>query len=336
MSNRRNHKWMNRTVLAAATSLAMLGTAQADGGARIAAGAGSALAHANAGASLTAEQRVREELLAVMTELIESGAFGTPPPQQIALDVDTPAQRVSNLGVLIDSAHDSSDGLRVLAVTPGGGGERLGLRAGDELVALNGTSLAGGGAAATLRQAVDALPNGAPLKFDVRRDGHAQTLSGTQSSLYLPAMHLTVGSGVAVASNAGASTADVAGAAPATEQGCGRISDFDVAPRQQQLHGAKIISIDGVTPGPTGVTSYRVKAGKHTLKVAERIGYRYLSFNEHQRVAGLEIYKTLVVDVPANTTTLIAAHLNDEKRGQWQNGAYWDPVAWKQTAETCR
>ncbi|GAA0712348.1 PDZ domain-containing protein [Dokdonella soli] len=340
MTNGFNRPALRRTLLAAAfaASLATLGTAQADDTAT------SATVRVRSGASLTVEQRVSEELRAVMTELIETGAFGDQSPQRIALDVDTPAQRVSNLGVLVDSARDAHDGLRVLAVTPGGGGERMGLRAGDVLVAVNGTSLAGaGGAAASLRQTVDSLPNGGALAFDVRRDGRAQKVSGALSSVYLPAMHLTIGNGKQLASNAGATTA--AALAPATaaatssaEQGCGRISDYDIAPRQQQLHAAKIMSIDGVTPGPSGTKAYRVAAGMHTLKVAERIENSYLSFNDRERNAALasERYKTLTVDVAPDTTTLIAAHLNEDKRSEWQGGAYWNPVAWKQSAEACR
>lgn len=332
---------LRTTLLAAAfaASFAAFDSARAGNAAQITAQTTDAAAHASANASLTIEQRVRAELRAVMTELIESGAFGDQPPQQIALDIAAPAQRVSNLGVLVDSAHDARDGLHVLAVTPGGAGERMGLRAGDTLVTLNGTPLTGRGAAETLRQTVDGLPNGSALAFAVRRDDRERTVSGALSSVFLPAMHLTVGDGTQLASNSGRTPATaVVPAMDTTQQGCGRISDDDVAPRQQQLHAAKIMSIDGVTPGPSGTRSYRVDAGTHTLKVAERIENRYLSFNDRQRNAGLatERYKTLVVDVQPGTTTLVAARLNEDKRSEWQGGAYWDPVAWKQIDEACR
>jgi hypothetical protein len=125
---------------------------------------------------------------------------------------------------------------------------------------------------------------------------------------------------------------------PGSAQGCGRISDFDVAPRQKSLHAAKIIAIDGAVPGPQGSRSYRVSAGAHTLTIGERIESRYLSMNDIARNTGSTPYKKLVVDVPPNTLTLIAARLNEDNNrgGKWQNGAYWDPVAWQQTAENCR
>jgi membrane-associated protease RseP (regulator of RpoE activity) len=340
-----DYRPMRKTALAGSIVLLLLATglAQAQEAAQVAA-ASVVATRAGENASLGVEQRLREELRAVMTELIESGAFGDKSPQQIALDVDAPAQRVSNLGLLVDSSGTAHDGLHVLGVTPGGSAEHMGLRAGDVLVALNGAALTDGNVAAvTLRQAVDRLPSGGELAFEVRRENQAHSVSGAVNSVYLPPMRLSIGDGVALAANGASAAAAMPMAAAAatsasTSTGCGRISDFDVAPRQQQLHAAKIISIDGVTPGPTGATAYRVAVGQHVLKVAERIENRYLSFNDRQRNGGSnrDQYKSLTVDVAPDTTTLIAARLNDDKRNEWQGGAYWDPVAWKQTTESCR
>lgn len=283
-------------------------------------------------ADANVEQRLRGELDAIMTELIQTGAFDGEGP----LDVGTPARRVADLGMLVDSARAGSDGLRVLAVTPGGGAERVGLRAGDALLALNGTSLARADGGAMLRETVDALPDGSTLAFYVRRGGEVQTLSGPLRSIELPPMRLTVGAGTQVAavasgSRGGGGDVDAVG-------GCGRISDFDTAPRQQQLHAAKIISIDGVTPGPDGSKSYRVSAGTHEVKVAENIESRYLSFSDRARASGpvTRRYKTLTVDVAPGTTTLIAARLIPEQRSNPTDGAYWEPAAWKQVEEACR
>ena len=45
------------------------------------------------------------------------------------------------------------------------------------------------------------------------------------------------------------------GAAAST---CGRISVFDVAPRNQDLYRARLINLDGQSPGPSGSRSFRV------------------------------------------------------------------------------
>lgn len=330
------HNTVPRTARSLALALALVASgAYADSATPLAGAVAGAALRGDASASVGAEQRLRAELRAVMTELVESGAFGASPPHEIRLDIDTPAQRVSNLGLLVDSARADRDGVHVLAITPGGAAEKMGVRSGDVLVAVNGTALANtDGAAAALRRSVDQLADGAQLAFDVQRDGRRQTLAGTPSSVYLPAMHLTVGEGAQVAAAGGGG----GGAMSAGANGCGRLSDFDVAPRGDHLHAAKIISIDGVSPGPTGTRAYRVSAGRHAIKVAEQIESRYLSFNDRARnsAIGNDRYKTLDVDVPPDTTVLIAARLNEDKRSEWKDGAYWDPVAWKQTAESCR
>ena len=335
--------------IAAATLVAAVGSAQAAGEEQAVSGVSAAAVHTTAGAGLPVEQRLREELSVVMMDLIQSGAFGNTAPQQIALDIDAPPQKVSNLGLLVDSKGGAGDGLHVLAVTPGGNAERMGLRAGDVLLALNGTPLASADGAATLRNTVDTLPDGGRLDFNVRRDGRTQTMGGASASMVLPAMHLSIGNGTALASNTGANAAgpDAArsspaegynGASPANEgSGCGRISDFDVAPSGQGLHQATIISIDNKAPGPHGSKAYLISAGPHVLKISEHIPSRYFSFNDRQRnsqVGGG--YKTINVDVVPDTTYFVAAHLNEDQRDNPAHGAYWDPVVWKQVPESCR
>src|SRR5262249_45085374 len=171
----------------AASFVAATGSTFAAGQEQAAIDVTAAAAHTNATAGLTVEQRLREELNVVMMDLIQSGAFGNTSPQQIAIDIDSPAQKVSNLGLLVDSKGGAGDGLHVLAVTPGGNAERMGLRAGDVLVALNGTQLSAADGAATLRRTVDTLPDGGRLDFNVRRDGRATNVGGTATSMYLPA-----------------------------------------------------------------------------------------------------------------------------------------------------
>ena len=119
--------------------------------------------------------------------------------------------------------------------------------------------------------------------------------------------------------------------------GGSRLVDEDVAPRGQGLHAARIIAIDDKSPGPTGAKAYRVDAGRHVLKIGEKIESRYLSFNDRQRNAQIGGgYKTLTVEVAPNTTYLVAARLNEDQRDNPANGAYWDPVVYRESPEACR
>jgi len=335
--NKRIQFRRNVLALVAAAFIATIGVAQAAGEEQAAIGV-SAAVHSGAGAGLNVEQRLREELRVVVMDLIQSGAFGTTSPQQIALNVEAPPQKVTNLGLIVDSAGSAGQGLQVLAVTPGGSADRMGLRAGDVLLALNDKPLAATDGAATLRQTVDALPDNGQLSFNVRRDGRTQTMTGASASMYLPAMHLSIGDGAALAANTAAPDQASYPAVPVDDaRGCGRISDFDVAPRQQDLHAATIIAIDGITPGPFGARAFQVGAGTHQVKIGERIKSKYISFDDRMRNSkSAQVYKTLMIDVEPNTTYFVAARLNESERNNPNNGAYWDPVMWKSVPEGCR
>lgn len=116
---------------------------------------------------------------------------------------------------------------------------------------------------------------------------------------------------------------------------CGRISEFDIAPRRDNLHGVRIIKIDGKYVAndiryPPKLT-HRLSPGSHTLVLAEDIDPRWLSLYSvsTQRAR----HKTLVVDVPANTTVYLAAKLISPNSYQKN---YWQPVAWKTKPASCQ
>ena len=287
----------------------------------------------SSGASPAVAQRVREEMHQVLMRMAATGALGAH-PEQVELDIDEPAQRSVNLGLLVDatSAANARDGLRVLGVTPGSTAEQLGVRPGDAIVAVNGRSLRELGAddngralaASTLKSSIDALPADTTVQLDVRRSGAKLALSGPLQSVQLPALRVMLG--------AAATAAVDPQNTPAT--GCGRISLVDLAPRQQRLYGATILLVDGKTPGPSGVRNYRVDAGTHELLVAERIPTKVMGVGEFASLRKNNP-KPLTITVKPNTTVMIAAHFNEERAGDINNGGYWNPVAWKEVSETC-
>lgn len=287
-------------------------------------------------------QRLRADLRVLLMDLVQSGAFGQIPADRISLSVDLPAERAADLGVLVDSSSGeaASRGLVVLGTTPGGLAGSLGFRSGDLLLSINDVSLAAlgsdssGGARAVqvLRDTLVSLDDGAALRFNIARDGSTRSIVGKMTSILIPSAHLQLGG------TATAATVDATRAEGDKESGkCGRISTFDSAPRQRQLHGATLIDIDGDRSPMPGQTSLRVSAGRHILKVGERIDLRYLGFGQRLRDrGGSERYKTISVDVKPNTTYLLAAQLNEAHRNEWRDGAYWDPVIWSETHENCR
>ena len=306
---------------------------------------GMALATAVSAQPAPVEQRLGEEVQLALARLIESGAFADKSGEDIAFTLDEPARRVNNLGLLVDSANAerARDGLRVLGVTPRSAAQRMGIKAGDRIVGVNGSSLVGLGAdpaghaqaATTMRTLVDSLPDGAPLEFSLQRDDKPLAVRGELSSIVLPPIHLKVGRDELMASTA------VAGSTRREPQnsggagGCARFNDFDVAPRQQGLYGVKLLAIDGNSTGPAGVHQFRVGVGTHELKLVELIPAKvYRRLNPTRLGDGPEV-KTLTVTVKADTTYYLAARFNEDKRNSRVGGEYWEPVVWRETPDKC-
>jgi membrane-associated protease RseP (regulator of RpoE activity) len=233
--------------------------------------------------------------------------------------------------LLVDSADAQAahDGLHVLGATPGSIADQLGLRPGDVLVEVNGTSLANLGAdadgralaAATFNSSLAGLASTTPLRLRVLRNGVTLALNS-------PLRAAVAADSVAPAD----AVADVSATA-----GCGRISTFDVAPRSEHLYAARILLLDGVTPGPSGTPSFRVGAGTHKLLVAENIPTERMGVGAYAMLRSRrDTSKELTVTVKPNTTALLAARLNTDKAAEFAHAAYWDPVVWREIPGNCR
>lgn len=284
------------------------------------------------------EAQLRQELQDMLQRLADAGAFADTAPESIAMSLSLPAQRSVDLGLVLDTRADPARGLVVLATAPGGSAQRLGLLAGDVITAVDGQSLAGDGAAAAaaLRAAAARVRDGGELRLDVQREGRSVSLNGAVRAQYLPALRLELGEGTLVASNAPVALAPAVSTAVAAQAGgdtCGRISTFHIAPRQQRLYRARVLSIDGTLPGPARQDTYRVAPGKHVVEVAEEIDTQDLPtyFSRQRARYGRQV---LEVDVVAGQTALIAAELLDDTPNDPKT--YWAPKVWKSVAEPCR
>ena len=240
------------------------------------------------------------------------------------------------LGVLVDStsAAHAHDGLRVLGATPGSLADKLGLRPGDVLVEVNGTSLRRLGAdangralaASTLKTRVADLPASVPLRLSVERDGVTLAMNAPAPDANAQGADV---------STAAATPLDESTVATSTNEGCGRISTFDVAPRNKHLYHARIQLLDGTTPGPSGQQSFPVSPGEHHLLVSEDIPTLEMGVGE---IATLRRHtsKPLTVTVKADTKAMVGAQFYPDKASDLTRGTYWDPVIWSVIPERCR
>lgn len=288
-----------------------------------------------------AERRVQDALQSTLVRLVDAGEVS--PDDLATLRLESPASRLPVFGAVVDTrlrAENERDGFPVVAVTPGGSADALGLRVGDRVLDVNDETLLGlgvdaGGHVVAAQRLRAAMRDGTEtLTLRVRRGGDVVTLQGAVRMVELPAYRLELGDAVAGAFYA-APPGSVAGDGVSS---CGRISVFDAAPRGRKIYPAVLIAIDGQTPGPSSSASFRVEPGTRRLTVAEAIDteqFSGLQQTQRNRPAR-ERYKDLVVNVRPGVTYRLGAQFNLEHRNRIRENAYWEPVIWSEAAETCR
>lgn len=285
-----------------------------------------------------AEQRLQEEVQQALLRLVDAGEIA---PEQLAtLRLEAPASTTPVFGAILDArfrAESDQHGLPVAAVTPGGSADRIGLRAGDRIVAVNGSSLLGLGAdaagrAVAMQRLRDALVGQSDaLTFGIERDGKPLELQGSVRVVSLPAYRLELGNALAGAALAATPAGDGVSS-------CGRISVFDAVPRGKQQYPAVLMAIDGEMAGPTSSDVFRVEPGRRLLTVAERIDSP--QFTSQQQLIrnrpSRDRYKEFYVDVQPGITYRLGVQLVVENRNRIRDNSYWEPIIWAQSPETCR
>lgn len=227
----------------------------------------------------------------------------------IAFAANAPAYELGIVG------RTAPDGVELLAITPGGAAERIGLQAGDHVVSINGEQLGG------IRNPVQALQesidgNAGQARVEVLRGGATMSLAGKAD---------------AQAPSAGDSTQ------------CGYVSDREgVVPRNEQIFPVEITQIDGRST-PFGDNRHRVPVGTHVLVVREFIEPSRLTGSQNTQIALMKKhvwmpYKTLLVDIDPNMSYRIGARLLKDKldTASIRANAYWEPVVWSSVRENCR
>ncbi len=258
----------------------------------------------------------------VETALVRAAESGTLPATGSTATLRSQARVRYELGAVVDVRNANANGLPVLAVTPGSAASRLGLRAGDRLLAINGRKV--GTQASQLQQAIDA--GGGKLAASWSRAGKQLAANDTADAVAIPAYQLVVGE--------------------ATSKGCGFVSDQQgVVPKSQNIFEGFITRIDGRSTPLGGKYEYELPVGQHVLTVMERIEPNRLMMREQRQIylsnrlkTAAQSYKTLVLDVKPNTTYRIGVRLFKDKldNDSIRRNAYWEPMVWETRAQTCR
>lgn len=261
------------------------------------------------------DPRIAAELESTLARLYESGALDGSAGEPIELARE-PHQRYE-LDAVVD-ARSADGGLPVLAVTPGGNGDRLGLRPGDRLLALNQVPLAGvPDPVGEFLAAVESSRGSFDLT--VGRDGRELQLAGAAEPTQVPGYRIAV---------------------VAPPRGCGRIDMSMPPPARQGIHPVILHEVDGRLPGPLAAESFRLSPGRHTLKLSEAIDGRYLTMNQNRRRGSLlrhERYKYFELEVEDDAVYRIGARLVEGRNSteDVRSGAYWEPVVWSTATLPC-
>jgi len=220
----------------------------------------------------------------------------------------------AGLGIVVDG-RDPEEGLLVRALTPGGTAERLGVRVGDRLVAVNGQRIEGVRMTHAMLDSLAAAADG-QVRLELLRDGQAVSLAG-------PAVE----------------------AGTAVSQGCGWVSTVGVPPRvTRKIFPAAITQINGRSTPLEEQNRYRVPAGRNVLVVQEFIDRHRIPTADVRRIQRMQAresaraYKVLVVDVEPGTRYSIGAELIEEglTPEAIRENAFWQPVVWESRPEACR
>ena len=274
---------------------------------------------AAAGAQQPDPAGVEPAEIELVDEAVLALANQQPGDERPPIRLERPARVRYELGAVVDARPDDGGLPRVMAVTPGRAAARMGLAAGDRLLAINGTALgAGVDAAGLLREAVEAGQG--ILRFSVQRGAERVDLSGHVDRISIPAYRLEI-------------------AAEAPVEGCARVSVFLKPPVSQKLYPALLHEIDGRLPGPLDNTVFRISPGRHVLKISELVDSTRFDAFENRRRGQLmrqERFKYLEIDAKPNTTYRLAVRFFPDRTSPIRDQAYWEPVVWEEVAETCR
>lgn len=256
-----------------------------------------------------------------LIEMSESGRLGTSSQSAV---IEKAAQVRYELGAVIDLRQAGPRGMPILAITPGGSAERMGLRVGDRLMGINGLRLDGD--APSSEQFEQAMRRHAgALDVFALRESAALHLKGMATAIGIPAYRIVVGE--------------------TSRRECGYVdTESGVAPLVSEGISRLVVTrIDGRSTPPFTTSRYTLSAGKHVLTVAEAIDRAHLSPAQVLQIQRMRIhpgstpYKAFVIDVKPGIAYRIGARLRRDKLDNKSILAndYWEPVTWQTRAEKC-
>ncbi len=284
-------------------------------------------------------QQQLQSTIAAITE-IENKAGNS--VKDLHFQVGLPAKQSPNLGLVLD-LDSIAKGYKILSVTPGSYADKLNLKPGYLIIAINDIPVDN----SEKRRAFSELENaiaGDSLRLTIDKNGKTETFESIVIGKYTPSIKLEIGA---------ESTKDRFNDTVQTDEaGCGKVSVFFTPPSSKQFYHAKIFQIDEQRVNSTRET-FRLKPGKHIIHLKEYINdYLFVrrfrspqgsklsnwtdrtndfkwSTRRNKRFHG--VAKSIEIDIKPNVTYNLAAKFIKDKQFKQRSGEYWEPVVWKET-----
>jgi len=234
--------------------------------------------------------------------------------------VEIPPQQMTNLGLILDVDH-SAEGYKVLSVTPGSTADKLAIKSGDQILAINDVKIDDTDDKNAIKQ-LNQLVAGDQIKLALNNNGNYKEFSTTITGQYIPGVKLEIGSQSAVEGAMVKQEED--------SQACGEVSIFFLPPVTKNLYSASISKIDD-NYLKRDYASFRLPVGKHTIYLHERIDDPVFPV----RNRGFNRAKTIEIDVKENITYHLGAKFIRKYRLNGSSGRHWNPVVWKTSEKVC-
>lgn len=237
--------------------------------------------------------------------------------------VEFPPQQMTNLGLILD-VDRSAEGYKVLSVTPGSTADKLAIKSGDKILAINDVKINKANNEKTISQ-LNQLVAGEQIKLALNTNGNYKELSTKIAGQYIPGVKLEIGSQALAKMDT--KTAKISSAV----KGCGQVTVFFDPPQAREIYPAVFNKI-GKNHGIRNWHSFRLPVGKHTIYLHEHIyDTKYLL-----RRIGRQKAKPIEIDVKANTSYHLGAKFIRANRFKTAKGRHWEPVVWKTSESNCK
>lgn len=230
--------------------------------------------------------------------------------------LDMPPQQMTNLGLTLN-VENSTNGYQVLSVTPGSTADRLAIKSGDQVLAINDIEIDRETGEMAIQQ-LNKMVAGQQLKLGLNSGGSYKEVSAKISGQYMPGIRLEIGTQSSV--EAATNNSDKDGDA------CGTVSIFFQPPASRDLYSATIHKIDS-DHLKRDRNHFRLPIGKHTIYLHEQINDSMFPV----RRPSINKAKPIEIDIKLNTTYHLGAKFVRKYRLNSSKGKHWEPVVWKTT-----